>query len=104
MARTYQSRWRIAGAVAIACCAIMAWYGAQHAFMSASLLGAILYWGLCLLFLLVSLYTVLLDVRYIRLQYAIARRELFVQTLGDEKFRKSLIEARKKCPPTDEGD
>jgi hypothetical protein len=58
-----------------------------------------LYWGLFLVLLVVALYMVLLDVRYIRLQYLLARREIFQETLGDPTFRSALRDAEETPLP-----
>ncbi len=73
----------------------MAWMGVQADFHRVSLWLAIAYWGGVFLLLAVAGFTVLLDIRYIRLQYALGRREVFRQTLGDEVFRRALIEGQR---------
>jgi predicted Holliday junction resolvase-like endonuclease len=54
------------------------------------------YWAVFLALVVITLYIVVLDIRYIHLQYTISRRELFRQTWEDESFRKALIEAQRK--------
>jgi len=56
----------------------------------------LVYWSICLALLAVAGYIVILDIRYIRLQYTIGRRLVFRQTLGDERFRKELRTAQRK--------
>jgi hypothetical protein len=53
-----------------------------------------IYWGLFFLSFLASLYFAMLDVRYNLAQYAAAKRQVFLQTLGDEEFRKALRAAQ----------
>lgn len=74
----------------------MAWYGVHARLFSGPLLFLVLYWGAFVLLLAVTFYTVLLDVRYIKLQYSLEKRELFRETLGDETFRKALIKGQKR--------
>jgi len=74
----------------------MAWYGAESGFFVQTPLYCFLYWGIFVVLLAVSFYVVVLDVRYIRLLYALEKRELFLQTLGDEEFRKHLIGAQEE--------
>ncbi len=47
------------------------------------------YWLVFSLFLVGALYCVLLDIRYIRLEYRLARRRLFHETLGSEDLRRA---------------
>lgn len=82
------------GGVAIAVCAIMAWYGVAFVRSGATPLFLFCYWGVFLVSLVVAMYMVLLDVRYIRLQYILGKREVFRSTLGEESFRRSLREGQ----------
>jgi uncharacterized membrane protein len=87
-----QKKWRRVGAVCIAACAFMAWFGADDLrTINQSWWYMAGYWGLCLLFLVAALYVVLLDIRYIRMLYAIERREVFLQTLGSKEFREEIL-------------
>ena len=96
-----QTKWRRVGAVCIGLCALMAWLGEDDLRTLNQPWWYIAgYWGLCLLFLLVSLYVVVLDIRYIRMMYAIERREVFRQTLGSKEFREELL----KDGETDSGE
>ncbi len=88
-----QRQWRCVGGGAILGAAVMAWYGQYLVQDRPSLAVLVVYWGLFLLLLLLSLYIVLLDIRYIRLQYALERREAFLRTLGSEELRK-IMQAR----------
>ena len=101
-----QRTWRIAGGLSIAAAAFMAWYGSEHATRGHSIVFLVVYWGIFLLLLLFALYMVLIDVRYIRLQYELGRREIFRRTLGSEEFRRSLQETEAaqnpNPPPADE--
>ena len=54
------------------------------------------YWGVFLVFLLAAFYVVVLDIRYIRLQYLLAQRDAFHHTIGSEDFRRALYEAERK--------
>ncbi|MDQ1256299.1 MAG: hypothetical protein QG656_895, partial [Candidatus Hydrogenedentes bacterium] len=74
--------------------ALMAWKGADIGFERPSLLFLLGYWTLFLALLIAAGYTAVLDVRYIRLQYQLGRREVFLQTLGNEEFRKLVRAAR----------
>jgi len=85
-----QRQWRRVGAGAIFGAAVMAWYGQYLVQERVSFVAQAVYWGVFLLLLLVALYVVLLDIRYIRLQYAIERRDAFLRTLGSEELRKAI--------------
>jgi hypothetical protein len=91
-----QKRWRLVCSFTIALAAFMAWYGVENDALHASLGFVLAYWGVFLLLLVTSLYLVVLDLRYIRLQYALHKRALYLETIGEESFRKSLLEAHKK--------
>jgi hypothetical protein len=87
-----QRTWRIIGGVAVFCCAALAWGAGELG--GVPLLLQLAYWSAFALFLLVALYTVLLDLRYIRLKYFMEQRELFRQTIGEESFRRALRETQ----------
>lgn len=53
--------------------------------------GLVVYWGVFFLSLLVTMYMVLLDLRYIRLMYVREEKGLFEDTLGSEEFRRALL-------------
>lgn len=80
--------------VTLTACALLAWFGARAHFFIDSLLVCILYWGLFLALMGATFLVVWLDVRYIRLQYALERRKAFRETLGDEDFRASLLNSK----------
>lgn len=89
-----QRQWRSVGAGAILGAAAMAWYGQYLAQERVSFVFQAIYWAVFLLLLLIALYVVLLDIRYIRLQYAIERRDAFLRTLGSEELRKAVLARR----------
>jgi len=93
-----QRQWRKAGALTIAACALLAWVGAKAHFFLDSPILCILYWGVFLALMALTFLIVWLDVRYIRLQYALERRNVFRETLGDEEFRKSLLKTQEQAP------
>jgi len=103
--KTFQSRWRLAGALSLAAAALLAagslWSGILHdtvvhmVRLSAretptdvstthGLVLCMLYWALFFATLFVALFLAVLDMRYIRLQYAIEKQQIFLQSLGDE--------------------
>ena len=90
---TWQKRWRIAGGITIAACAVMAGFGVDMQLLRDSRTLFLVYWGVFALLFLATLYIVALDLRFIRAQHAIEERNLLQQTLGDEKFREALNEA-----------
>lgn len=87
-----QRTWRTIGVVALALCCMLAWYGVKPGVTSQPLQILAVYWGVFLLSLLITLYMVLLDLRYIRLLYLQEEKELFEDTLGSEEFRRALRE------------
>lgn len=97
-----QSMWRIGAVITIACCALMAWCGTEWQALRTSATLFMAYWGVFIVLFLVSLFIVWLDVRYIRLEYVAGKRTLFRQTLGQEDFRKSLLE-RRASPEEEQG-
>ncbi len=96
-----QSKWRLLGVGCLGGAALMAWHGASAAVTASSIWHLLGYWGIFLVLIAVAAYTVVLDIRYIRLQYAIGRRRLFLQTLGSEQFRKNLL-ANRQAPSADD--
>lgn len=91
-----QAHWRLLGGVCLACCGAMALFGTK---LKASVVSPWLflgYWGLFLLLFLVTLYCVLVDLRFIRAERAIMERDVFMETLGNEEFRRALREAQSK--------
>lgn len=72
----------------------MAWWGPHTVVWMQSPITFFGYWGLLMLLLAITLYIVVLDIRYIRLQYLLGQRDLLRQTLEDEAFRRALLDAR----------
>lgn len=99
-----QARWRWAGGICLALCCVMAGFGVRLDVVRQTPVLFLLYWGLFLALFLVTLFCALLDLRHIRAEYAVAQRETFRDTLGDEAFRAALRaalrEAGKKAPPS----
>lgn len=91
-----QRMWRIVGGIAILACVFMAWYGGENLSRNHSPMFLLIYWGIFMLLLLVAMYVVLLDIRYIRLQYTLGARDIFDNTLGSEEFRKAIREAQEE--------
>jgi len=78
--------------VTIAACALLAYFGAANGFFLGAPVACVLYWGLFLILMVATFFIVWLDIRYIRLQYALDRRKVFRETIGNEEFRKALLE------------
>ncbi len=100
-----QSVWRRAGAVAVTIAALLAVAAVPTGILrstvihflnltmgdvpaditaTAPLLVCVLYWVVFLIALGASLYMAFLDIRYIRLQYALEKQRLFQQSLGED--------------------
>ncbi|MEA3365495.1 MAG: hypothetical protein U9Q79_07625 [Candidatus Hydrogenedentes bacterium] len=94
---TLQTKWRIAGGIAIAVSALLAYGGVHWDFPRQSLMHFALYWLVFLIFFVAALFLAIWDLRYIRAQYRSDERALFHQTLGDEDFRKRLREAERRA-------
>lgn len=92
-----QPGWRTLAAAAILVSALMAWFGVKWEALRESSVLFFGYWGLFAILLLGAVYIAFLDMRYIRLQYRIAERELFRQTLGEDSFRDELRAAYRKA-------
>jgi hypothetical protein len=91
-----QKHWRIAGLITLGGCAALAFGGAVISWQTWPVWAMLVYWGFFLLLLLMTLYIALLDIRFISAEYAIMRRELFKETLGDEELRKALLEGERR--------
>ncbi len=99
-----QRRWRIVGAVCLAACAFMAWYGVRFEALRQSPAVFLGYWGLFLVLFLIVMYCVILDLRYIKAEHAIMQRQVFRETLGDEEFRRALKAAQSKASRPSQSD
>lgn len=98
-----QRHWRTFGLVSLATCGVMAWFGTRPGFAENGRNFVVVYWGVFLLSLLATLYMVLLDFRHIRMDYKLRERALFKDTLGNETFRREMLQAQKKSESS-EGD
>jgi hypothetical protein len=94
---TLQTKWRIAGGIAIAVSALLAYGGVHWDFPRRSITIFALYWLVFLIFFVAALFLAIWDLRYIRAQYRSDERTLFHQTLGDEDFRKRIREAERRA-------
>jgi len=100
---TLQTKWRIAGGIALAGSAALAYGGLHWEFPRQSLTHFAIYWLAFLALLAAALFLALWDLRYIRAQYRSDERALFHQTLGDEKFRENLREAEHRAHEHEQG-
>lgn len=106
-----QSTWRRAGAVTIVLAALMAVYGVvggvlrdsvihmarifsdqvgEESTADSSFLFCSIYWIFFVLLILSSLYMAILDVRFIRLQFALEKHALMKQSLGNATLMHKL--------------
>jgi hypothetical protein len=76
----------------------MAWTGV--AFISAGWpwLALLAWWGTVVVLVAVAVYTVLLDLRFTQLHYVLAEREIFLDTLGSEEFRREIRRVMANTP------
>ncbi|MBI5094257.1 MAG: hypothetical protein HZB26_17685 [Candidatus Hydrogenedentes bacterium] len=79
----------------------MAWFGAESEALRHSLLLMAVYWTVFLVLFVITLAIVLIDIRYIRLQYIMGERAIYQQTLGDETLRRDLRKSQQTSPPPD---
>jgi hypothetical protein len=77
----------------------MAGYGANSEGLRRSPVLFLAYWLVFLVIFLVTVWMAIIDFRYIRMEYALAKKEIFKQTLGEEALRKSLREATRATEP-----
>lgn len=91
-----QRGWRITGGVALLVAGGMAWYGPTQLAEGQSVGYLAGYWGIFLVALAVAMWCVMLDLRYIRYEYAEGERDIFQQTLGNEEFRRAIAEAQRE--------
>ena len=91
-----QWHWRVGGVICIVLAGLMAYVGMDAAFVRRSPHIFCVYWGVFLILFLAALFCAWLDMRYIRAEYAIGKRDVFQDTLGDEAFRKALREAQRE--------
>ena len=107
-----QSRWRKVGATALAVAVVMAVYAVRggvlrdtvihlvHIFSSESPDTASaerpgifcgVYWSIFVAALMTCVYMAMLDIRFIRLRYAVEKRRLIKQSMEDEDLRVALL-------------
>jgi hypothetical protein len=91
--RITQRRWRILGAVILLTSLIMAVAGPHLEGLKESLFLFTFYWVGCVVLIAAALFIALLDLRYVRVQYRMAEREIFRRTLGEPAFREELRQA-----------
>ena len=96
-----QQHWRIAGGIVILACTMMAIGGLRKDWAGSTLNAFITYWGIVVALLVAAVYCALVDLRYVRAQYAAAKREVFRETLGEESFRKDLRAAQQQNESSD---
>ena len=89
-----QRLWRIAGLALIGASAVMVWLGPGADVVRQRPVFYAVYWLVFLLLFLGAIYCVLLDIRYIRLQYHLAQRQLVRETMADEALQRALKEAK----------
>jgi hypothetical protein len=91
-----QKTWRTVGAVALGCCALLAWFAGDFFRQGISLQRVAVYGGSIALLLLVVLYAVVLDIRFIQLQYKVGKRDLFKETIGSEELRREIRQGQEQ--------
>jgi hypothetical protein len=92
---------RITGLIALAGAGVMAASGVYGYFPKRPIWALLAYWVIFLALLLTALYIAYLDYRFTRMQYKVAKRKIFQETIGEEGFRKALMEAAGETPPED---
>lgn len=103
-----QQTWRTAGIVLLVVCACMTIGGvkieALRLWLHSSPWIFLTYWGVVLIPLCGAIYIAFLDMRFIKADYAAAKREAFLQTLGEKEFRMTLIskDSKKKDAASDD--
>ena len=98
-----QWRWRVAGGLCLAGAGLMAWLGVRLEVIRTSGWLFLGYWGVFTVLFMMTLLCALLDLRYIRMQHAMAEREVYRQTLGDEAFRRALRAAQDATKQSGDG-
>lgn len=115
-----QRRWRRIGAITIGIGAVMAVVAVATDLLRDSILHVlrllnvdgtrpgmvpeisgvivIAYWLVFFAVLSAALYCAMLDLRYIRMLYAVEKREIFGRTIGDKEFREALLKNAKEDP------
>ena len=100
--KNYQLIWRIVGVLCLAGCALLVWFGPTLMTHGLSFFLMFLYWSGFLLLLGAAFYVAILDIRYIRLQYLLAERELFHETM--DTIKKTQAERDAAAREADGGD
>ena len=90
--------WRITGIISLIASAVMAWNGVAFIGAGWHWLALLAWWGTVVVLVLVAVYTVLLDLRFTQLHYVLAEREIFLDTLGSEEFRREIRRVMANTP------
>lgn len=93
--------WRITGVVSLVLSALMAWNGVAFIGAGWHWLALLAWWGTVVLLIVVAVYTVLLDLRFTQLHYVLAEREVFMETLGSEEFRREIRRVTVNAPASE---
>jgi len=91
-----QTQWRVVCALTTAGAGLMTWYGMTAGPYFGSPLLTLIFWSIVIALIAATFFLVMLDVRFIRLRYALERQKLFKETLGSEDFRRALIRNQNK--------
>ncbi len=94
--RFSQNTWRITGGAAISVCAAMTLFSGFIVKPGTPMPVLAVYWGVWVVLLLVAMYCVLLDLRYVRMEFLTEERDLFKETLAEESFRAALVQAQRE--------
>ena len=94
-----QRTWRITGVVCLAVDALLVWYGVSYLRFNAPVWFLLVYWTIFLVLLIAAFVMAMLDLRYIRLLYALEQRRIFHETIGNPEFHDALRHARHSTPP-----
>jgi hypothetical protein len=84
--------------VSLIASAVMAWNGVAFIGAGWHWLALLAWWGAVVVLLAVAVYTVLLDLRFTQLHYVLAEREIFLETLGSEEFRREIQRVTANTP------
>ncbi|MGI6138808.1 MAG: hypothetical protein ACOYI9_07200 [Candidatus Hydrogenedentales bacterium] len=91
-----QAKWRIMGLVSLFISYALVTFRNIILYPGISKIAIVFYWFICILLLLVALYTALLDYRFTKLKYKIEQRDLFRENFLTEEFKKILKKADEK--------
>ena len=87
---------RVVGAIILIIVVLMVIFGGFVFDMRAKPMLALAYWGICFIFLFLAVLIAYIDLKTIRRNYNIQKKQLLISTFDDEEFKRKLREKKRE--------